>query len=262
MITNHFTPGSPCWLELAAPDVGAAAAFYREVFGWTDTSAGPNTGGYRFARLAGNNVGGLGPLMEEGEQPSWTVYFAVPDAGAAAHAVRRLGGTVLVEPLDVMGLGWMAHFLDPQGGHFAVWQEGTFAGFDAADRPGSLCWLDLWTPDGARARSFYGGLFGWAFRNFALAGADEYTLVGPEGTGKESVHGGIMPVDPARLSDAAGTALWIPVFRVDDCDAAVARAGDAGGQVYTEPEDTPGVGRIANCADPFGAGFMVLGPSE
>ncbi|GAA0989723.1 MULTISPECIES: VOC family protein [Nocardiopsidaceae] len=261
MITTDFTPGAPCWLELGTPDVDAAAAFYRRMFGWTDTSAGPHTGGYRFARLDGKDVGGLGPLMEEGEQPAWTAYFSVPDAGAAAKAVRGLGGTVLVEPLDVMGLGWMAHFLDPRGGHFAVWQEGRFAGFDVADRPGTLCWLELWSPDGAGARSFYGGLFGWSFHSFALAGAHEYTLVGPEGTGEEAAHGGILPVDRSRLSDDAGTALWIPVFRVDDCDAAAERAADAGGQVYTEPEDTPGVGRVANCADPFGAGFMVLGPS-
>lgn len=40
MITTDFVPGSPCWLDLGAPDVRAAAAFYGTVLGWEYESMG------------------------------------------------------------------------------------------------------------------------------------------------------------------------------------------------------------------------------
>lgn len=41
MLTTHYVPGAPNWLDLGAPDVDAAAAYYAAVFGWTFQSAGP-----------------------------------------------------------------------------------------------------------------------------------------------------------------------------------------------------------------------------
>ncbi|MEE2039033.1 VOC family protein [Nocardiopsis sp. CT-R113] len=262
MITTDFVPGSPCWIELSSPDASASAAFYRELFGWEVVPTGPESVGYWMLSLDGTIVAGLGPVMGESERPAWAVYFADPDVDDTVLAVERLGGTLVVEPFDVLGFGRTAQFTDPQSGYLGTWQAATFQGFDAVDRPGTLCWVELWTPDAAGAREFYGELFKWGFTDFALPGeAGTYTILTPAGLGQERAHGGIMQVEPDGLAATGGAADWHPVFAVENCDAAVERVRSAGGQVYMGPESTPGVGRLAVCADVFGSGFVLLAPS-
>ena len=45
---------------------------------------------------------------------------------------------------------------------------------------------------------------------------------------------------------------------VEDVDAALPALRAAGGQVYKEPADIPGVGRFAVVGDPYGAAFMLF----
>jgi len=55
---TSYTPGTPCWVELATPDVEAAESFYGELFGW-EIPEQPNSaelGGYRRAKLNGRGV--------------------------------------------------------------------------------------------------------------------------------------------------------------------------------------------------------------
>jgi len=49
---------------------------------------------------------------------------------------------------------------------------------------------------------------------------------------------------------------WMPYFEVEDCDATVAAAKEAGGTMSVAPFDLP-YGRIAVLTDPFGAVFSV-----
>ncbi|WP_316042329.1 VOC family protein [Nocardiopsis sp. CNR-923] len=169
MITTHFVSGSPCWIELGSPDVAASVVFYRRVFGWSASEPAPDTGGYRMFQLDETPVAGLGPLMDDGQRPAWSVYFAAPDVDATARTVESLGGTVHAGPTDVMSFGRMVFCADPQGGDFGLWQAYDFPGMGVTDQDGTLCWVELWTPDGAAALSFYGKLFGWRFQDFSLA---------------------------------------------------------------------------------------------
>lgn len=52
MLTTHYVPGSPNWLDLGAPDIDAAVAFYTGVFDWTFQSAGPEAGATASSRRA------------------------------------------------------------------------------------------------------------------------------------------------------------------------------------------------------------------
>ena len=52
----------------------------------------------------------------------WNTYIWVDDADETADKVRAAGGTVLIEPFDVMDAGRMAVFADPEGAVFCVWQ--------------------------------------------------------------------------------------------------------------------------------------------
>ncbi|MFC9502560.1 VOC family protein [Streptomyces sp. NPDC057002] len=264
MITTEFAPGSPCWLDLGAPDVRTAAAFYGAVLGWDYESMGESEdfeGG--MFRKDGKIVAGLGKLTEEGARSAWMLYFSVADADAATKAVEQSGGSVRVAPMDLEEWGRMAQYTDPQGGQFAVWQPGTTKGLDLVDEPGSLSWTELYTSDAAAAQEFYGGLFDWRFSDMPLpGGGGTYTLITPAGLPEERMHGGLMEVGKPDLSLANGRPYWHPVFAVDDCDAAVAKVRENGGTVQMGPEDAEGVGRLAVCLDPANADFVVLTPAQ
>jgi uncharacterized protein len=263
MITTDFVKGSPCWLDLGALDLDAAAAFYRQVFGWEYGPFGPDTGGYGAFRKDGKAVAALGKLTEEGAQSAWMVYFRTDDAKAAARAVEQAGGTVRVEPEDPGEWGTMAQFTDPQGGRFAVWQQGKEGtGLERTDESGSLGWVELYTTDSSGARDFYRGLFGWQYQDMPMPGDDSmtYTLITPEGKDPERMHGGLMQMPADQLPQSGGKAYWHPVFGTDDCDATVALVQENGGNLLMGPEDGEGVGRLAVCTDPWGAEFVVLKP--
>ncbi|MFE3460813.1 VOC family protein [Nocardiopsis aegyptia] len=261
MITTDFVPGSPCWIELSASDLQKSLDFYRGLFGWEAESAGPDTGGYMMLKSDGKAVGGAGPLMEEGQSPSWTIYYKTDDAEATAAAVTKLGGTVHVDAMDVMGLGIMSHFSDPQGTEFATWQPLSFPGMEVADDPGSLMWVELWAPDGEGAKKFYGDLFGWSYTSFTLPeGAGTYEMITPKGQPEERMHGGMMEADEQMLAPLRRKGDWHPVFNVEDPDTVTAKVAESGGRVFMGPEDAEGVGRLSTCADPDGNVFVLLKP--
>src|SRR4051794_41834404 len=65
--TDPWPAGTPCWVDLAVPDVEAAVAFYADVVGWTFVDTGPDYGGYPIAQGDGPAAAGIGPGMEEGQ---------------------------------------------------------------------------------------------------------------------------------------------------------------------------------------------------
>src|SRR6185295_19178869 len=76
---TSYAPGTPCWVDLATPDLDAAENFYRELFGWEIPEL-PNSaemGGYRRAKKGGRDVAGAMPLMQEGQPPAWSTYVSV-----------------------------------------------------------------------------------------------------------------------------------------------------------------------------------------
>jgi len=113
-------PGTLCWNELCSRDVGGAAKFYQELFGW-EILAGDAENGYREIKVGDRLNGGILPWREEmGDlPPSWSAYFAVADCDAALARIAELGGTTLMGPADVEA-GRFAVVADPQGAVFDV----------------------------------------------------------------------------------------------------------------------------------------------
>lgn len=259
MLTTDYVPGSPVWVDLGAPDMDAAVAFYNRVLGWEFRSAGPEAGGYGFFQLGGKTVAAAGPLMEEGATPQWTVYFHTPDAELTTKTVEQAGGAVLVPPMDVMDAGRMAQFTDPQGARFAVWQPGATKGLDVVSQDGALCWAELHTDDKAASRAFYRQVFGWDTEDTPMPGGMTYTVVSTAGSGEEGSMGGIFETTE-EMRPAGARPHWLPYFTVADTDAAVEAAHGAGGGVLMPATSMEGVGRMAALTDPFGAAFSVLKP--
>ncbi len=249
-----YAPGTPSWVELASPDTDAAAAFYRELMGWSATEPGPQeTGGYRMFQQDGKNVAGLMSKMQPEQPTAWATYISVADADETAEKVKAAGGSVLVAPMDVMDIGRMAFFIDPTGAVFGVWQPKTFAGADLVNEPVSLCWNEVMTRDADADKAFYTAVFGWHAGRPGFEGApDSYTVW--ELSGKPV--GGMMQMSDEMFPPQVPSH-WGVCFAVADCDATVAKARDLGATVTVEPVDMP-IGRFAGLIDPQGASFTVM----
>lgn len=263
MLTTDYRPGAPIWLDLGSPDTRASADFYTALFGWSAESAGPEAGDYGLFRLDGRTVAALGPLVDEGSLPTWTVYFATPDADRTTELVQQAGGRVRFAPFDVFTAGRMAGYTDPAGADFAVWQPHDTRGLDLVTEEGSLCWTECYSVDAERAKSFYRAVFGWQERDVAF-GETRYTVLTPADGGTDDAHGGIMQLGPEHT--ARGTSShWLPYFEVPNVDAGLAIATALGATVRIPAMDVPRIGRLAQLQDPHGAVFAIItsaGPSE
>ncbi|MFD9337771.1 VOC family protein [Streptomyces sp. NPDC060028] len=261
MLGTDYRTGSPNWLDLGSPDTGAAAAFYGSVFGWQFVSAGPEAGGYGFFQVDGKTVAALGPLTQEGAQSAWMVHFASPDLQATTEGVRSGGGQVRMEPMDVMGEGWLAQFTDPQGAEFACWQPGKTAGLGLTSVESTLLWVELHTPDPVAAIAFYAGLFGWRSEEMEAPGMTYRVLSTADGGDPQHTSfGGVAPQGEGAGGGSTTVPRWVPYFHSADVDAHVGVIQGAGGAVLMPAADVPDVGRIAWVADPAGAVFALLKP--
>jgi uncharacterized protein len=250
--TRH-EPGSFSWAELATTDAAAAKKFYTSLFGWTfvDSPAGPDMI-YTRLQLRGKDVGALYEQQkeqrEQGVPPNWMSYVTVESADATAAKAKELGGTVMMQPFDVMELGRMAIIQDPTGAVFSIWQPRAHYGVQIRDEPASLCWNELNTRDTAGAQKFYTGLFGWKPKTDP---AGRYT----EWRRGETSVGGMIAIQPEWGPMPPN---WMPYFAVADCDATAKKAESLGGRTMMPPRDIPEVGRFAILRDPQGASFAVI----
>jgi len=256
MLGTEFRTGSPNWIDLGSPDTTLAATFYGNVFGWDFVSAGPDAGGYGFFQKDGKTVGALGSLTEEGAHPAWTTYFKSDDIQDTAGKVVASGGSVRVEPMDVMDEGWLAQFTDPQGARFAVWQPGKTKGLEKASEDNTLVWVELHVQDPVSAIAFYNSVFGWRSEEMQAPGMTYRVLSVKDGDQQEGSFGGVAP-----LQEGEQGARWVPYFAAADADGIVRAVEANGGSVLMPAADVPDVGRIAWLADPHGAEFAVLKPN-
>lgn len=98
--------------------------------------------------------------------------------------------------------------------------------------------------------AFYHDVFGWTTASWE--GPQSYWLVttGPEGSA--GINGGIMH---RHFPQAV-----INTLAVDSLDATLAKIEAAGGKKVDGPNEIPGIGKHAYCADPEGILFGVLQP--
>ena len=251
----EYAPGTPSWTDLSSPDADGSARFYGELMGWTATEPGPveETGGYRMFQQDGKNVAGLMPHMQEGAPTAWSTYVSVADADETIAKVQAAGGTVLVEPMDVMDIGRMAFFADPTGAALGIWQPKAFPGADLVNEPNSLCWNELMTRDVDAGRAFYPAVFGWDAARAQFPDAPESYTVWELG-GKPV--GGMMEMRDDFFPPEVPPH-WGVCFAVADCDATVAKARELGATITYEPMDMS-IGRFAGMVDPQGASLTVM----
>ena len=116
----------PSYFEIQADEVGRAAQFYREVFGW------------RFTRVEGLPVeywsietdgprGGLlarpAPAPPPGSGTnSYVCSMEVGNFDDTAQKIASLGGVIAMPKFAVPGTCWQGYFLDPEGNTFGIFE--------------------------------------------------------------------------------------------------------------------------------------------
>jgi uncharacterized protein len=113
-------------------------------------------------------------------------------------------------------------------------------------------WVDLGSPDLAKAKGFYGGLFGWECPE-GPPEAGGYSVCTLNGKTVAGLGPQMNPDFPP---------VWLTYVNVDDADATVAKVSAAGGTVFAPPMEVMDAGRMAVVADPLGAVFGLWQPES
>jgi uncharacterized protein len=108
------------WDELGTTDADDAQRFYEEVFGWTTSDMGPDYGGYRIFNRGETGIAGLMALPDASVPAHWQPYVAVADPDQITAKAKQLGGSALLEPMDVPKVGRLGVLRDPQGATFGI----------------------------------------------------------------------------------------------------------------------------------------------
>jgi predicted enzyme related to lactoylglutathione lyase len=253
---DQHAPGSFCWFELGTTDQNAAKSFYQTLFGWTseDYPMGEN-GTYTMFRLDGREVAAaytLDPQRYQGVPPFWMLYVSTDNADAIAQRASQLGGNVHMPPFDVAQFGRMTVIGDPTGAVFSVWQPIQSPGVGLTGVDGTVCWADLSTPAPARAKDFYGQLFGWRIT------ASENDPSGYLHIANGETYIGGIP--PAEYRNPQAPPHWMLYFQVSDCAASTGKAKDLGASELMPPQQVQNVGTMSILKDPQGAVFALFRP--
>jgi uncharacterized protein len=270
---DGYIPGVPCWVDTSQPDPESAVDFYRGVFGWEFEDVMPPgaPGKYFMARLHGGDVAAVGS-QPEGAPPMavWNTYIWVDSGDETASKVVDAGGTILMDPFDVMDSGRMAVFADPEGAAFSVWQAKEHKGARIVNEHGTLNFNGLNTRDPEGAKSFYGSVFGWktspldgGFTMWSLPGYGDHLEEKDPGIRERMAEGGapagfedvVASLNPIPDDQPDTPPHWSVTFAVDDADAIAEKAGELGGTVVVPPFDAPWV-RMTVITDPQGATFI------
>jgi predicted enzyme related to lactoylglutathione lyase len=269
---DGYIAGVPCWVDTSQPDPQAALDFYSGLFGWEFENMLPpdSPGEYFVGRLRGGDVAAVGSVPEAlPPMATWNTYVWVESADDTAAKAAEAGGSVVMEPFDVMDSGRMAAFTDPEGAVFCVWQAKEHRGARVVNEHGSLNFNGLNTRDVDGAKSFYGSVFGW--ETLAIGPGGMWTMPGygdhlerespglreqiAEMGGPEGFEDVVASIDPIPDDRPDTPPHWSVTFAVDDADATASKATELGGQLIVPPLDVPW-SRITVISDPQGATFI------
>ena len=118
--------------EMPYKDSKRVADFYSKVFGWGMNEAGEEMGHYVVAQTAETdenrmvktpgtiNGGFYDEKQTEFKEPS--VVISVEDVEKAMEDIKRAGGEILGEPMDIPGVGLWVSFRDSEGNRVSILQ--------------------------------------------------------------------------------------------------------------------------------------------
>lgn len=119
--------------ELPADDRKKLADFYSQAFGWETNFLGEDMGNYVTVSTAETDQNGMlkqpgainGGIYIKGQGTQSdcpSLVIAVDDIHEHIDIVKRYGGTILGEPVDIPGVGPFVSFRDPSGNVCSILQ--------------------------------------------------------------------------------------------------------------------------------------------
>ena len=249
-------PGAVTYLHIAAADVRRAAAFYRDVFGWTVDRADSDRPSFRDAGggLSGAWLGDCTATSRPGLLP----YIYVADVEETVAGIVAHGGAIVTDPFPE-GRLTVAIFRDPAGNVLGLWHDTrraltrptpapAGAAASVAPVPEHLHTVTarLVVADGARAIDFYA-------RAFAAEEMGERHCA-PDGT---LIHAEVRIGDSVVMITQGDGYKALLCTYWPDVDAAWERALGAGARVLHPLADQFYGERGGRLIDPFGQEWML-----
>ncbi|AGB21414.1 hypothetical protein Mycsm_00988 [Mycobacterium sp. JS623] len=222
--------GDVGYVSVWTPDADRAAAFYGHVLGWTyDPQSHQVT----------NTTQRIG-IFSVASRQGMLCCYAVADLQGARQSILDGGGTVGEE--QQFDFGTVLDAIDPQGTAFAVFHPTAGQPRPALNGtgPGELSYLTYEVPDSTAFKAFYSGVLFWTFEPGRI----------DDGWGIQQTH----PM--AGIAGGNAAAVTVPMWTVEDVDAAVARVREAGGTIIEEPSQQA-YGKMAHCTDDQGTRFYL-----
>lgn len=115
-----YANGKICYLEIPAIDIPVSVAFYEAVFGWRIRRRGDGNTAFDdgAGEVSGTWVKSRKPYTEP---PGLIVHIMIDDIQATMEAIKANGGTI-VQPVGMDAPEITAHFRDPAGNVFGIYQ--------------------------------------------------------------------------------------------------------------------------------------------
>jgi uncharacterized protein len=109
--------------EFWSEDPSGIAEFYRTVFGWSIRPLPALD--YQLVEPGGpSGIGGGIMKPKSGPWPAKvTLYIDVDDLDRFSDRIRQAGGKILVDKMDVPGVGQLSLFEDPDGRVLGMWKQ-------------------------------------------------------------------------------------------------------------------------------------------
>jgi len=220
--------GDVGYVSINTPDAARAETFYSAVLGWS----------FDGHHVAGSSLS-MGIFETEGPSTLFCCY-AVDDLDAAREAIVTGGGTV-GEPQQ-REFGTVLDAVDPSGTPFAVYRDSARTPRPALNGtgPGELSYITYFAENSADFRAFYSRVLHWTFESGRVE----------DGWAVQASH----PM--AGIAGGNAQPATVPMWTVEDINAAVERVRSAGGTVIEEPS-TQSYGKSALCTDDQGARFYL-----
>lgn len=119
---KHPTTGNGkiCYIEIPAIDINVSSSFYKDIFGWHVRTRGD--GSVAFDDAVGEVSGTWVTKRKPATDPGLLIHIMVDSVAAAVAAVIAHGGK-LVQPIGMDAPEITAHFSDPAGNVFGLYQE-------------------------------------------------------------------------------------------------------------------------------------------
>ena len=247
-VNNKF-----CWHGIITSDVEKAAAFYGETIGWGTTTM--EMGDETVTMVTAADIPRAHIMLPpmEGVPNHISSYLRVEDVDAGVEAAVANGGNVVAPPTDIPP-GRFSAVASPSGAVFLLFHE---ANEETAENPpprnGAIHWVELHSTDIDKDIAWLTSSFGLTAGAMDMPNGGRYHMLSD---GDTQVGGAMQGMNPDAPSH------WLVWVAVDDVDACLGRIKQQDGQVFNDPMDMKGVGRMAVAADNQGAAFGVITPDQ